>query len=183
MVNHYFTGTERQVVTNTNYVGKFSGNSHIVQPARTDFNITHTDVKATFPRPLPAYLPRTSPAPSGVGFERAEPGNINSAYAGRFTMGLRGVRRELRQRGGIRARHLVQDVEEAIQAWLDGVDTSQPNERTGRAVDRSEPPSIVEVSHGPLEMIWRTDDPFARWIVHCVSRWHGVVSFSEFSRK
>lgn len=74
---------------------------------------------------------------------------------------------------------LVQDIESAIQTWL-GADATpvadaQP---TMRAIDRSEPPAITEISYSPMEMVWTTEDPFSRWIIHCVSRWHNVVSFS-----
>ncbi|PVG02382.1 hypothetical protein CPB86DRAFT_794245 [Serendipita vermifera] len=158
----------------------FRGNPHIVQPARTDYQISPTDIKTTFPQPLPPYLPRASPAPSGAIIRRSEPGNINSAYAGRFTLGLRGVRRDLRQRGGARTRGLISDIEGAIQSWLDGDDSADPgDDKLGTAIDRNDPPSILQVSATPLEIVWRTEDPFARWIIHCVSRWHGIVSFSK----
>ena len=158
----------------------FYGNPHIVQPGRADYQVPHADVKPTFPKPLPAYLPRVSPAPSGGVILRSEPGNINSAYSGRFTLSLRGVRKDLRQRGGGMARRLVQDIEAAIQTWLDAPDASSIEGASGRAIDHSDSPLIKELSCKPLELVWITDDPFARWIVHCVSRWHGVVSFSEY---
>jgi hypothetical protein len=158
----------------------FYGNPHIVQPARADYNVLHPDVTPTFPRPLPPYLPRVSAAPSGGVILRSEPGNINSAYSGRFTLSLRGVRKDLRQRGGGMARTLVQDIETAIQSWLDGADPTVGEDTTGRAIDHSDSPVIREVSYKPLELVWITEDPFARWIIHCVSRWHGVVSFSAY---
>lgn len=111
---------------------------------------------------------------------RSEPGNISSAYSGRFTLSLRGVRKDLRQRGGGLARKLVQDVETAIQSWLDATDASTNEVASGRTIDHVDSPVIKELSHKPLELVWITDDPFARWIVHCVSRWHSVVSFSEY---
>ncbi|KIM30448.1 hypothetical protein M408DRAFT_328040 [Serendipita vermifera MAFF 305830] len=157
----------------------FYGNPHIVQPGRADFQVPHADVKPTFPKPLPAYLPRVSPAPSGGVVLRSEPGNINSAYSGRFTLSLRGVRKDLRQRGGGLARSLVQDIESAIQSWLDATEISASEETSGRAIDHADSPVIQELSYKPLELVWITDDPFARWIIHCVSRWHGVVSFSK----
>jgi hypothetical protein len=156
----------------------FYGNPHIVQPARADYNVTRTDVKSTFPVPLPPYLPRVSAAPSGGVVLRSEPGNINSAYSGRFTLSLRGVRKDLRQRGGGMAKGLVQDIETAIQSWLDATDPTVTEDTTGRAIDHADSPVIKELSYKPLELVWITDDPFARWIIHCVSRWHGVVSFS-----
>ena len=38
---------------------------------------------------------------------------------------------------------------------------------------------IREVNRTPSELIWDIDnDPFARYVVHCVCRWHSIVSFS-----
>jgi hypothetical protein len=168
------------ILTRTCPLVTFRGNPHIVQPARTDYQIPTTDIKTTFPQPLPPYLPRVAPAPSGAVIRRSEPSNIDSAYAGRFTLGLRGVRKDLRQRGGTRTKTLISDIENAIQSWLDGEDsTDQADDKVGRAIDGGDRPSILQVSATPLELVWRTDDPFARWIIHCVSRWHGVVSFSK----
>jgi len=78
------------------------------------------------------------------------------------------------------AKTLVQDIEKAIQAWLDATDPTVGEDASSRAIDHSEIPVIKELSYKPLELVWFTEDPFARWIIHCVSRWHGVVSFSEF---
>ncbi|KAG8807222.1 hypothetical protein FRC19_006762, partial [Serendipita sp. 401] len=162
----------------------FYGNPHIVTPVRADYQLGHSHPSETFPKPLPNYLPRVSPAPSGAVLRRSDPSNINSAYAGRFTLGLRGVRKELRQKGGGRARRLVEETERAIRAWLDGEDeteTSLAPEDTRKVttVDSTDPPLITVVSSAPLELVWNTDDAFARWIIHCVSRWHNVVSFSK----
>jgi len=39
---------------------------------------------------------------------------------------------------------------------------------------------IREVNRTPSELIWDIDnDPFARYVVHCVCRWHSIVSFSK----
>lgn len=90
------------------------------------------------------------------------------------------MRRELRQKGGQRARSLAQDVEDAIKAWLDGINIPPPGEPNSRKpIDQGETPSILQVSCTQMEMVWKIEDSFARWIVHCVSRWHNVVSFSE----
>ncbi|KAG8833808.1 hypothetical protein FRC17_010049 [Serendipita sp. 399] len=70
----------------------FHGNPHIVTPARSDYQVSRAQPSETFPIPLPSYLPRVSPAPSGAVLRRSEPFNLNSAYAGRFTLGLRGVK-------------------------------------------------------------------------------------------
>jgi hypothetical protein len=78
------------------------------------------------------------------------------------------------------AKRLVQDIEIAIQSWLDATDPTVSEDTTGRAINHADSPVIKELSYKPLELVWITDDPFARWIVHCVSRWHGVVSFSAY---
>lgn len=157
----------------------FRGNPHIVAPARTDYQVPPADVKATFPVPIPSYL-RVSSAPSATHIMRSDPANLNSAYAGRFTLSLRGLRKDLRQRGGGRARTLVEDIEHAIQSWLDAeIIPAGASSLSSKAIDRSDPPTITEVSNNPLELVWYTEDPFARWIIHCVSRWHGIVSFSK----
>jgi hypothetical protein len=103
--------------------------------------------------------------------------DLPSSQAGRFSLSLKGVRKELRQRGR-RANELVRDVEDAMKGWLDG-NTMTAAEQVPRPVDRGEIPSIMEMSHNSLQLNWKTDDPFARYIIHCVARWHSVVSFSE----
>ena len=104
--------------------------------------------------------------------------DLPSSQAGRFSLSLKGVRKELRQRGR-RANELVRDVEDVMTAWLDGTSTTAAAEQVPRPVDRGEYPSIMELSHNPLQLKWKTDDPFARYIIHCVARWHSVVSFSK----
>lgn len=40
---------------------------------------------------------------------------------------------------------------------------------------------IREVERTPTRLVWSVeDDAFARYIIHCVCRWHSVVSYSEF---
>ena len=105
--------------------------------------------------------------------------DLPSSQAGRFSLSLKGVRKELRQRGR-RANELIRDVEDTMKAWLDGTMTAAAAaEQVPRPVDRGERPTITELSHTPLQLKWKTDDPFARYIIHCVARWHSVVSFSE----
>ena len=45
--------------------------------------------------------------------------------------------------------------------------------------DELEQPAIIELNRSPAALIWRVDDPFTRFLVHCVSRLQSVVSFSE----
>jgi hypothetical protein len=105
--------------------------------------------------------------------------DLSSSQAGRFSLSLKGVRKELRQRGR-RANELVRDVEDTMEAWLHGTTTAAAAaEQVPRPVDRGEYPTITELSHNPLQLKWKTEDPFARYIIHCVARWHSVVSFSK----
>jgi hypothetical protein len=136
----------------------------------------------TFPEPLPHYLPRTVKAPS-ASFPITD---IASANAGRFSVSMKGMRRDLRRAGG-RAEWLVRDVETAIVEWLmQGGTVLRPNsvednilQESGRTLGNNG--LIVEVSRTPLQLIWRiTDDAFARYVVHCCARYHEVVSFSGF---
>ena len=106
--------------------------------------------------------------------------DLPSSQAGRFSLSLKGVRKELRQRGR-RANELVKDVEDAMKGWLDDTTTTAiATEQVPRPVDRGEHPSIMELSHNPLQLKWKTDDPFARYVIHCVARWYSVVSFSKY---
>ena len=65
------------------------------------------------------------------------------------------MRKELRQRGQ-RANELVRDVEDTMKAWLDGTTTAAA-EQVLRPVT-------------PLQLKWKTDDPFAWYIVQGVAR-------------
>ena len=105
-------------------------------------------------------------------------------------MGLKGMRRDLRK-AGPRAQVLVREIEDEVTAWLrdggvmmhpDSVVSMYVNEGKGAPVGTTG--GIVEVSRTPLELVWRiADDAFARYVVHCCARFHGVVSFSEFSSR
>lgn len=157
-------------------LGAFGGNPHIVKPSRKDYELQLKSVHSTFPTPLPPYLPRATTVPSSTTLlDRKSSSNIPSSHAGRFSLSLRGVRRELRGRGP-RGDFLVKEVEEALQVWLSN--GNQPVNQL-QVIDKSDRPVITEVSRTPLQVVWKTDDAFARWIIHCVARWHGVVSFSK----
>ena len=161
----------------------FVGNPHIVAATKRDYAIPVPQAQATFPEPLPAYLPRTVTLPAA----EAPPTNMASADAGRFSVSLRGMRRDLRRAGG-RAERLVTDIETTLVEWLlQGGTVLRPNSNgvgddlhsIGKPIGNSG--KIVEVSRTPLQLIWRiSDDPFARYVVHCCARYHEVVSFSEF---
>lgn len=40
-------------------------------------------------------------------------------------------------------------------------------------------PSITELSRSPSNLVWLIPEKFERFVVHCVARWWGVVSFSK----
>jgi len=159
----------------------FSNNPHIVKASRSDMALDIPAARATFPAPLPPYLPRTVSAPSSTQ-PRIDPSSSNS---GRFSMSLKGMRRELRS-FGLRAQILVQEVEQELVDWLAGgvilyPETNATDARSpenGRTIGGTR--SIFEVSRTPLKLTWSiTDDAFARYVVHCCARYHQVVSFSK----
>lgn len=158
---------------------RFVGNPHIVFASKRDYNLDFHSVKSTFPEPLPIYLPRSAklPAPEPPAFDPS------SANAGRFSLSLKGMRRELR-RSGRRAQFLVRDVELAIIDWLTKAGSVLSPDFQHRADDDAdcmvgETETIFEVSRTPFQLVWRiTDDAFARYVVHCCARYHEVVSYS-----
>ncbi|RPD57629.1 hypothetical protein L226DRAFT_532132 [Lentinus tigrinus ALCF2SS1-7] len=158
---------------------RFIGNAHIVAPSRKDYSVPAPSSRTTFPEPLPHYLARNNPIPPAVPAAR-EP---VSANAGRFSMSLKGMRRELRK-SGPRTELLVKEVEEEIVDWLTagGVILSPDS---AAAFDLPRVPigssdAIMEVSRTPLQLVWSiADDAFTRYVVHCCARYHDVVSFSK----
>jgi hypothetical protein len=134
----------------------------------------------TFPEPLPPYLPRTASMPSPLS-PAMDP---VSADAGRFSLSLKGMRRELRK-SGARAQILVQTVENEIIQWLWDSDVilfnpNEVNERTGNEGRLLGSTGIREVCRFPEQLVWNvSNDAFARYVVHCVSRWHNIVSYSR----
>jgi hypothetical protein len=93
------------------------------------------------------------------------------------------MRRELRAHGPA-TEALVRDVEASLLGWLgsDGVilepDRMQMNnlESSGTPVDENG--RVLEVQRTPLQLIWDSEDAFARYIIHCCARYHEIVSFS-----
>ncbi|OCH93721.1 hypothetical protein OBBRIDRAFT_724120 [Obba rivulosa] len=157
---------------------RFAGNAHIVVPSKKDLSILPPSNRATFPQPLPTYLARNNAVPSVVPAAR-EP---VSANAGRFSLSLKGMRRELRK-SGLRTELVVQEVERELVAWLKGGVLLAPDAAAemffpGTAVGTTE--AIWEVSRTPLQLVWAiTDDAFTRYVVHCCARYHDVVSYSK----
>ncbi|KAL0956299.1 hypothetical protein HGRIS_002456 [Hohenbuehelia grisea] len=158
---------------------RFVGNPHVVQATRGDYATNVPHPKPTFPEPLPAYLARVAKLPA-----TAPPAlDPRSANAGRFSLSLKGMRRDLR-RAGLRAQCLVRDVEEEVLTWLQGGTVILPDAHgdtldfPGRPIGETQ--TILEVSRTPLQMVWSiSDDAFARYVVHCCARYYEVVSFSK----
>ncbi|KAG6902763.1 hypothetical protein C0995_011911 [Termitomyces sp. Mi166 len=160
---------------------RFVGNPYIITASKRDYIIPTPQTRATFPEPLPSYLPRTAKVPTTT-IPEPDP---NSANAGRFSLSLKGMRRALR-RSGFRAELLVRDVEHQILEWLQegGVvlnpESREADDLTGAGVPIGDTGTIFEVSRTPLQLVWSTDnDTFARYVVHCCARYHEIVSFSK----
>lgn len=158
---------------------EFADNPHITLPSRGDHAVPVPSKLSTFPIPLPPYLPRSSVLPPSVPGSR-EPA---SAAAGLFSLSLKGARRALRVRPG--ARNIVGAIEEHLCTWLEG--GTYPGEEEGMVfpgekVGGSE--DVLEVSRRAVALVWvvgkdGTDGAFERYVVHCLARWYGVVSFSK----
>ncbi|KAI0690107.1 hypothetical protein BC835DRAFT_1366041 [Cytidiella melzeri] len=157
---------------------RFVDNPHVVPASKRDFAIPIPSARPTFPQPLPKYLSRNIPIPPTVPTMR-EP---VSASAGRFSLGMKGMRKQLRK-SGPRAELLVHEVESEIMDWLantiwlnpDGTITSDEE-----AIPIGTSHSITQVSRTPMQLVWAiSDDGFARYVVHCCARYHNIVSFSK----
>ena len=149
---------------------------------KSDYSISTPHHNPTFPEPLPPYLPRTVKLPVTPTFPATDPASAN---AGRFSLGLKGMRRDLRRAGG-RAESLIRDVESQMIQWLTlGGTILAPDNRAHTTGEIQLVPvgitgTIFEVSRTPLQLIWKiSDDAFARYIVHCCARYHEIISFSR----
>lgn len=151
--------------------------------SRRDYSLQVPQVQPTFPEPLPPYLPRVVKLPVTPTLPTLDPGSAN---AGRFSLSLKGMRRDLRRAGG-RAQALVRDVESEMVQWLTLGGTVLSPEQTDRdiSMDNAGTPvgstgTIFEASRTPQQLVWRiSDDAFARYVVHCCARYHEIVSFSK----
>ncbi|KAI0071472.1 hypothetical protein K474DRAFT_1776142 [Panus rudis PR-1116 ss-1] len=161
---------------------RFVGNPHIVTASKKDYAIPHPTSRSTFPEPLPVYLSRNNSIPASQPPTR-EP---ISANAGRFSMSLKGMRRELR-RSGPRTEVLVKEVEDEITSWLRHGGVLLKPDAVVQLLDAPGSPIgtlgvINEVERTPLQLVWSiADDAFARYVVHCCARYHNIVSFSKES--
>ena len=174
----------------------FTDNPHITLPTKRDLEPAPELPHATFPIPLPPFLPRSAPLPAAV----PPAPDAKASTAGQFAFSVRGVRRALRGRHGAgpRTQALVRGVEDELVRWLRGEDDvvvvrdpddaqrlplSSPDGQfqfPGRAVAGME--EVREVERSPQRLVWWIEnDTWARYVVHCCARYHNVVSFSTFT--
>ncbi|KIL00692.1 hypothetical protein PAXRUDRAFT_821375 [Paxillus rubicundulus Ve08.2h10] len=168
---------------------KFTHNPHITLPSGIDLAHPLQVPSPTFPNPLPPYLPRNIPISPAL----HPPPDPSTSSAGLFSLSLRGARRTLRARAS--SAPLVKAVESHLAEWLEGGTYLNPDEGKGLFHFPGEPvgerEDIREVSREAGRLVWAvkvgfpTDAPgygdggFERYVVHCVARWYGVVSFSR----
>lgn len=90
---------------------------------------------------------------------------------------------------GGRTEIVVRAIEEEILVWLEGETVLKPGEESedrdgtklrfpGVKVRHRE--DLREVSRNPLQLVCDTDDALARYVVHCLARYHEIVSFSTY---
>ncbi|KAF8844343.1 hypothetical protein BDN67DRAFT_963087 [Paxillus ammoniavirescens] len=168
---------------------KFTHNPHITLPSGIDLAHPLQVPSPTFPNPLPPYLPRNIPLSPAL----HAPSDPSTSSAGLFSLSLRGARRTLRARASFAA--LVKAVESHLAEWLEGGTYLNPDEGKGLLHFPGEPvgerEDIREVSREAGRLVWAVkvgspadtlgygDGGFERYVVHCVARWYGVVSFSK----
>lgn len=155
-------------------LARFSGNVHIVQPGKKDYLAQGPQIRTTFPEPLPVYLARNNKLPAAA-LPIPDPRNSD---CGRFSLGLKGMRRDLRKMG-FRSKPLVLDIETELVGWLEAGGTlltpdAPANTLNSVSTSIGSTGTVVEISRTPLQLIWRmTDDSdaFARYVVHCTARY------------
>ncbi|KAI9437898.1 hypothetical protein F5148DRAFT_1353944, partial [Russula earlei] len=158
---------------------RFSDNPHIATPSKRDLEPSLPVLHATFPIPLPPYLPRSAALPATAPPVR----DAKASNAGQFSLSVRGMRKALR-RSGPSTQALVRGVEDELTRWLGRVevvlnpDAKSGYQFPGRAVAGLE--DIREVERSPQRLVWWIeDDTWARYVVHCCARYHNIVSFSK----
>jgi hypothetical protein len=162
---------------------RFTHNPHIAMPSKRDLNPSVPSQHATFPIPLPPYLPRSAPLPATV----PPVPDTKASNAGQFNLSLRGMRKALR-RSGARTQALVRGVEDELMRWLGEVEVVlNPDagnvppafQFPGRVIAGEE--GVREVERSPRRLVWWIEnDAWARYVVHCCARYHNIVSFSTF---
>ncbi|KAF8444563.1 hypothetical protein L210DRAFT_848434 [Boletus edulis BED1] len=168
---------------------KFTHNPHIAPPTTLDLAHPLQRPLSTFPHPLPSYLPRSVPIPSA----RPPPSLPHTSSAGLFSLSLRGARRTLHARPS--SAYLVNAIETHLVAWLQGETYLNPDQAKDVLRFPGDPVSgredVREVAREPGRLVWAVkpdpaladtgyhDGGFERYVVHCVARWYGIVSFSK----
>ena len=170
----------------TRSTARFTHNPHVAPPTSADLAHPLQVPLSTFPHPLPTCLPRTLLVPSS----RPPPTHPSTSSAGLFSLSLRGTRRALRARPSSAA--LVEAIETHLTTWLQGGTYLNPDQAKGLLHFPGDPvgdrEDIREVCREAGRLVWAVksapaladaaDGGFERYVVHCVARWYGVVSFS-----
>ncbi|KAI0268879.1 hypothetical protein BC834DRAFT_1026134 [Gloeopeniophorella convolvens] len=160
---------------------RFTGNPHITAPSRRDLDTPIPVAQATFPIPLPPYLPRSVSLPASV----PPQADAKASSAGQFSLSLRGMRKALR-RSGPHTQVLVRDIEDELTRWLGEVEVvlnpsmEAEYDFPGRAIGGQE--RVREVERSAQRLVWWIEgegDTWTRYVVHCCARYHGIVSFSK----
>ena len=93
------------------------------------------------------------------------------------------MRKDLRKIGG-KTESLVRDVEAEIALWLEVGVLLNPGAVEGEprfpGVGVRGRDNLREVGRSVLQLVWVTDDPLTRYVVHCCARYHDIVSFSTY---
>jgi len=146
-------------------------NPHITPPTVHDLQCQLPPHRA-WPQPLPEYIPRRLPAPDWI-----PPPSIHTPHR----LSQRGVRKQLRTAGPY-AEGLVHGMEGEIMDWLERAVIVNPDEQSQHRKIGTQG-SIYEISRTHAQLIWSTEDAFARYVLHCISRYHGLVSYSKESEQ
>ncbi|KAG8907699.1 hypothetical protein FRC01_007597 [Tulasnella sp. 417] len=146
---------------------QFTSNPHITAPTTEDLS-TPLPPHRPWPQPLPAYIPRRASAPDWI-----PPPSIHSAP--RLTR--KGVRKYIRNAGPY-AEQLVRDFEREIMEWLNCDVVVNPDNQQAASRRIGSKGEVFELERSHAQLVWSTD-AFPRYILHCVARYHGLVSFSK----
>ncbi|KAG8908306.1 hypothetical protein FRC00_011316 [Tulasnella sp. 408] len=146
---------------------RFASNPHIAAPTSEDQN-SPLPPHRPWPQPLPAYIPRRTSAPDWI-----PPPSIQSVP--RLTR--KGVRKYIRNAGPY-AEQLVRDFEREVVEWLNCDVVVNPDNQQATSRRIGSKGEVFELERSHAQLVWSTD-AFARYVLHCVARYHGLVSFSK----
>ena len=160
------------VPTRRDSQAQFMSNPHVVPATSMDIHLPHPPHRA-WPQPLPDFIPRRVSAPDWT-----PPPSVHVA----FRLTKKGARKDLRSAGPY-AEILVKEFEDEILRWLDGpivvIDPDQQILAERRQI--GDYGSTAEIGRSHMQLIWATPNAFVRYIVHAVSRYHHLVSYSKDS--